>query len=75
MCPQINASIIDCMDDETLAGYIPAYGDRIAAKRFCLEKKGPSVKQSQKHSLFEKLKKSMGICENDDRKSDHEASA
>lgn len=60
------------MSDDTLAGYIPTYGDRIAARRFCLENHGTSAKESRKQSLLEKLKKKMGIDGNDDKKSDHE---
>ena len=62
------------MDDDALAGYIPTYGDRIAARRFCLENKGANenAKTSKKQSLLEKLKKKMGIDENDDKKSDNE---
>ncbi|CAK6970324.1 uncharacterized protein LOC125891993 isoform X1, partial [Scomber scombrus] len=56
----------------SLAGYIPTYGDRITARRFCLENQGPTAKESEKkHSLLEKLKKKMGIDVNDDTKSDH----
>ncbi len=60
------------MDDDTLAGYIPTYGDWIAARRFCLENQGASAKESNKHSLLEKLKKKIGIAGNDDEKSHHE---
>ncbi|XP_036952592.1 uncharacterized protein LOC119018763 isoform X3 [Acanthopagrus latus] len=35
----IDATVIDFMDDDALAGYIPTYGDQIAARRFCLENK------------------------------------
>ena len=63
------------MDDDTLAGYLPTYGDQIAARRFCLENQGPRAKESKKHSLLEKLNKKMGINGNDDKKSDHETSA
>lgn len=58
------------MDDGTLAGYIPTYGDRIAARRFCLESKGANTTDSKKHSLLEKLKKKMGIDSNDETNSD-----
>ncbi|XP_077384032.1 RWD domain-containing protein 1 isoform X1 [Festucalex cinctus] len=34
---KIDVSIIELMDDRTLAVYIPAYGDRIAARKFCSE--------------------------------------
>ncbi|XP_049437634.1 uncharacterized protein LOC125891993 isoform X1 [Epinephelus fuscoguttatus] len=70
----IDATVIDFMDDDALAGYIPTYGDRIAARRFCLENKGANenAKTSKKQSLLEKLKKKMGIDENDDKKSDNE---
>lgn len=62
------------MDDDALAGYIPTYGDRIAARRFCLENKGANenAKTSKKQSLLEKLKKKMGIHDNDDKTSDDE---
>ena len=60
------------MDDDALAGYIPTYGDRIAARRFCLENKGANAKDSKKQSLLEKLKEKMGIDEIDDKKSDNE---
>ncbi|XP_026010714.1 ATP-binding cassette sub-family G member 2-like, partial [Astatotilapia calliptera] len=36
----IDATVIDFMDDKTLSDYIPTYGDRIAARRFCLENSG-----------------------------------
>lgn len=54
------------MDDTTLAGYIPIYGDRIAARRFCLQHSSAKTKESAKHSMLEKLKKKMGIAGSDD---------
>lgn len=63
---QIDAAVIDCIDDEALAVYIPTYGDRIAARRFCVQHLGASSKEPTKHSLFEKLKKRMGIGGSDD---------
>ncbi|CAI5671030.1 unnamed protein product [Oreochromis niloticus] len=68
---RIDATVIDFMDDKTLSGYIPTYGDRIAARRFCLENSGASTKESRKNSLLEKLKEKMGINENE-KKPDHE---
>ncbi|KAL4000587.1 olfactory receptor [Sarotherodon galilaeus] len=59
------------MDDKTLSGYISTYGDRIAARRFCLENSGASTKESRKNVLLEKLKEKMGINENE-KKPDHE---
>ncbi|XP_035984919.1 uncharacterized protein LOC110367624 [Fundulus heteroclitus] len=63
---RIDATVIDCMDDGTLSGYIPTYGDRIAARRFSLESKGTNSKASTKHSLLEKLKRKMGLDGSDD---------
>ncbi|KAK7944966.1 hypothetical protein WMY93_000694 [Mugilogobius chulae] len=34
---KIDLSIIESMEDDVLAGYIPIYGDRIATRRFCSE--------------------------------------
>lgn len=59
------------MDDNSLAGYIPAYGDRIAARRFCLENQSNMANEQKKCSLLEKLKKKMGISENQEA-SDHD---
>ncbi|XP_073808037.1 uncharacterized protein isoform X2 [Danio rerio] len=67
----IDATVIDLMDDKTLSGYIPTYGDRIAARRFCLQNNSASSKDSRKNSLFERLKQRMGINENE-KKPDHE---
>lgn len=58
----------------TLAGYIPSYGDRIAARRFCLQHHGASTKESTKTSLLEKLKKKMAIGGNDDDTNNQETS-
>lgn len=58
------------MDDDTLARYIPTYGDRIAARRFCLQHHGANTAESTKTSLFEKLKKRMGIGGKDDESND-----
>lgn len=71
MSLQIDATVIDLMDDKTLSGYIPTYGDRIAARRFCLQNNSASSKDSRKNSLFERLKQRMGINENE-KKPDHE---
>ncbi|XP_060769742.1 uncharacterized protein LOC132879973 isoform X2 [Neoarius graeffei] len=57
----IDATVLDFMDDNILAGYIPTYGDRIAARRFCLQHHGAKNKESSKHSMLEKLKKRKGI--------------
>lgn len=64
---QIDAAVIDCIDDEALAVYIPTYRDRIAARRFCVQHLGASSKEPTKHSLFsEKLKKRLDIGGSDD---------
>lgn len=63
------------MDDQTLAGYIPTYGDRIAARRFCLQHSTTAkTKESVKHSMLEKLKKKMGIAVSDDENNNQETS-
>ncbi|KAK7886539.1 hypothetical protein WMY93_026160 [Mugilogobius chulae] len=39
---RVDATVIHLMDDASLAVYVPAYGDRLAVRRFCLEDKdGP----------------------------------
>ncbi|CAJ1069766.1 uncharacterized protein LOC119008776 isoform X1 [Xyrichtys novacula] len=63
----IDAGVIDCMDDDNLAGYIPTCGDRIAARRFCLDHgQHHGTKQATKTSLLDKLKQRMGIGDTDD---------
>ncbi|XP_049325043.1 uncharacterized protein LOC111189939 [Astyanax mexicanus] len=63
------------MDDNTLADYIPNYGDRIAARRFCLQHSATAkTKESAKHSMLEKLKKKMGITVSDDENNNQETS-
>lgn len=54
---QIDSSVIGDIDDATMAAYIPAYGDRIATRRFCLEKQRRGGDDTKRQSLFEKLKK------------------
>lgn len=62
------------MDDARLAVYLPAYGDRLAARRFCLENREvQSTKNSRKHSLLEKLKHKMGINGKEDSNEMEEA--
>ncbi|XP_063767224.1 uncharacterized protein LOC134883048 [Eleginops maclovinus] len=63
----IDATVLDYMDDNTLADYIPTYGDRIAARRFCLQHSATAkTKESAKHSMLEKLKRKMGIAVSDE---------
>lgn len=67
MSSQIDATVLDYLDDNTLADYIPTYGDRIAARRFCLQHSATAkTKESAKHSMLEKLKKKMGITVSED---------
>ncbi|XP_076876894.1 uncharacterized protein LOC143526112 isoform X2 [Brachyhypopomus gauderio] len=71
----IDATVLDYMDDNTLAEYIPTYGDRIAARRFCLQHSATArTKESAKHSMLEKLKKKMGITVSDDENNNQETS-
>ncbi|KAK7904900.1 hypothetical protein WMY93_017507 [Mugilogobius chulae] len=64
---RVDATVIHLMDDASLAVYVPAYGDRLAVRRFCLEDKdGPSTSNSKKNSLLESLKQKMGIQGNQD---------
>ncbi|KAL7401028.1 hypothetical protein ABVT39_021651 [Epinephelus coioides] len=60
----IDSSVIGDIDDATMAAYIPAYGDRIATRRFCLEKQRRGGDDTKRQSLFEKLKKKMGTMSN-----------
>lgn len=66
---QIDSSVIGEIDDATMASYIPAYGDRIATRRFCMEKQRRGGDDTKCLSLFKKLKKKMGTMSNKD--SDH----
>ncbi|KAK7925064.1 hypothetical protein WMY93_007374 [Mugilogobius chulae] len=67
LCVAVDATVIHLMDDASLAVYVPAYGDRLAVRRFCLEDKdGPSTSNSKKNSLLESLKQKMGIQGNQD---------
>lgn len=54
---QIDSSVIGELDDATMASYIPAYGDRIATRRFCMEKQRTVGDDTKRLSLFKKLKK------------------
>lgn len=61
---QIDSSVIGELDDITMASYIPTYGDRIAARRFCMEKQTRVGDDTKRLSLFKKLKKKMGTVSN-----------
>lgn len=63
---QIDSSVIGEIDDATMASYIPAYGDRIATRRFCMEKQRRGGDDTKRLSLFKKLKKKMGTMSNKD---------
>ena len=51
---QIDSSVIDEIDDATMASYIPAYGDRIATRRFCMEKQRRGGDDTKRLSLYQK---------------------
>ncbi|XP_053303389.1 uncharacterized protein LOC128462122 [Pleuronectes platessa] len=69
---RIDTSVVEEIDDDTLAAYIPAYGDRIATRRFCMEKKTTGGVDSKRLSMFEKLKSKMYTKSNKDRHQDSE---
>lgn len=49
-----------------MASYIPAYGDRIATRRFCMEKQRRGGDDTKRLSLFKKLQQKMGTMSNKD---------
>lgn len=55
------------MDDQALAAYIPAYGDRIATRRSCAESQKKSEKDTQRRTLLQKLRRKMGIGQEDNQ--------
>lgn len=63
---QIDSSIFGEIDDATMASYIPAYGDRIATRRFCMEKQRRGGDDTKRLSLFKKLQQKMGTMSNKD---------
>ncbi|XP_053288829.1 uncharacterized protein LOC128449596 [Pleuronectes platessa] len=69
---RIDTSVVEEIDDDALAAYIPAYGDRIATRRFCMEKKTTGGVDSKRLSMFEKLKRKMYTKSNKDRHQDSE---
>ncbi|KAM7406958.1 hypothetical protein PAMA_002929 [Pampus argenteus] len=62
----IDSSVIEEIDDATMASYIPAYGDRIATRRFCMEKQRRGGDDTKRLSLFKKLFLKMGTMSNKD---------
>lgn len=56
---QIDTSLIREIEDAYLARYIPVYGDRIATRRYCLDKQKRKEDKSSRMSLLEKLQKKM----------------
>ncbi|XP_039663394.1 uncharacterized protein LOC120563341 [Perca fluviatilis] len=56
---KIDTSLIREIEDAYLARYIPVYGDRIATRRYCLDKQKREEDNSSKMSLLEKLRKRM----------------
>lgn len=49
---RIDATVISQMDDTRLAVYLPAYGDRLAARRFCLETEKDQAHKAQENIPF-----------------------
>ncbi|XP_042609688.1 uncharacterized protein LOC122142538 [Cyprinus carpio] len=69
----IDSSVIGEIDDATMTAYIPAYGDRIATRRFCMEKQRKGGDDLKRLSLFEKLRRKMGtLTSNKDTDQDFE---
>lgn len=58
---KIDISAIASMDDNSLAAYIPIYGDRIATRRFCCEHQRKGGRDAQQQTLLQKLRRKMGI--------------
>lgn len=56
-----------------MASYIPAYGDRIATRHFCMEKQKRGGDDSKRLSLFKQLQKKMGTMSNKDSNQGFEA--
>ncbi len=67
---QIDSSVVGEIDDATMAAYIPAYGDRVAARRFCVEKRSRGGDDQNRLSLFEKIKRKKGTPNNKDKDED-----
>ena len=55
---QIDALAMKGIDDASLEHYIPVYGDRIATRRYCMDKQRQK-EDSTKTSLLEKLRQRM----------------
>ncbi|XP_060749178.1 uncharacterized protein LOC132861600 isoform X1 [Tachysurus vachellii] len=69
----IDSSVVGEIDDATMTAYIPAYGDRIATRLFCMEKQRKGGDDLKRQSLFEKLKRKMGtLTSNKDTDKDFE---
>ncbi|XP_061575820.1 uncharacterized protein LOC133441985 [Cololabis saira] len=64
---RIDSSVVGDIDDVTMTAYIPALGDRIATRRFCMEKQRRGRDDSQRQSLFEKLRRKMVTTSNKDQ--------
>ena len=56
---QIDAFAIQDIDDASLACYIPLYGDRIATRRYCMDKQKRKENEPLRMSLLDKLRKRM----------------
>ncbi|XP_047659720.1 uncharacterized protein LOC125139512 [Tachysurus fulvidraco] len=69
----IDSSVVGEIDDATMTAYIPAYGDRIATRRFCMEKQRKGGDDLKRQSLFEKLRRKLGtLTSNKDTDQDFE---
>ncbi|XP_030294806.1 uncharacterized protein LOC115594724 [Sparus aurata] len=55
---KIDSSLVREIEDAYLARYIPVYGDRIALRRYCLDKE-KQKDNSSRMSLLEKLRKKL----------------
>ncbi|XP_076880222.1 uncharacterized protein LOC143528391 [Brachyhypopomus gauderio] len=71
---KVDAVVIRELNDESLAVYIPVYGDRIATRHFCIESQKKDGTDAKRQSLLEKLRQKMGIgkrtIENEDADSE-----
>ncbi|KAI5625384.1 hypothetical protein C0J50_15054 [Silurus asotus] len=56
---RIDTSVVRELDDTCLARYMPLYGDRIATRRYCLDKHKRKDDSCSKMSLLKKLRKKM----------------
>lgn len=72
---QIDAFAIQDIDDESLARYIPLYGDRIATRRYCMQKAKKKEGESSRMSLLDKLRTRMRTAATDHGEASEAASS